>query len=294
MNACVRSGMLYLRMRSAHLKLPNAPNIQQALLGDQRFVTYFPVLGGLGKIYLGPQQVVTSVTMIDPATPGHLAALSEAVKTFPSDAYEASRFPVASAVHAYKLFFGGLETCMAQGTSVTVALVGDALAIPVSALLREEPLHTRNGANLRQAKWLIRDNDFTIVQSVQHFFATHPASGQEPLQTSRAYLGIGDPKFDQKQTSKLLSSAQLRGRFPTPSGSLELAELPETADEIRAASALFGETNSLLLGGNGTKSSFRSMPLSDYAILHFATHGLVKEDVAEFNRCSSCPYTGLG
>jgi CHAT domain-containing protein len=56
----------------------------------------------------------------------------------------------------------------------------------------------------------------------------------------------------------------------------ELPRLPDTADEINALAATLGvDDTAIYLQARASEARVRSMDLSDYRILAFATHGLV-------------------
>lgn len=80
---------------------------------------------------------------------------------------------------------------------------------------------------------------------------------------------------------KLTSDAQVasigqiaRGVFDI--GGTTLEALPAAADEARTVASLLGaSSDDVLVGERATESSIKQMPLSDFRVLHFATHGLV-------------------
>lgn len=65
-----------------------------------------------------------------------------------------------------------------------------------------------------------------------------------------------------------------RGVFDISGTTLE--SLPAAADEARTVASLLGaSSDDVLVGARATESSIKQMPLSDFRVLHFATHGLV-------------------
>src|SRR5262249_51552312 len=113
------------------------------------------------------------------------------------------------------------------------------------------------------------------------------------------YLGFGNPIFNsgQSYTAAIIRQASTRGAKVTRSfrgtgadvSSLSkmLKPLPATADELRAvASALNAPKTDIKLGQDANERVVKSMRLSDYRILHFATHGLMADETALFNEKS--------
>jgi CHAT domain-containing protein len=85
-------------------------------------------------------------------------------------------------------------------------------------------------------------------------------------------VGFGNPV--------LAGSAGSGARSAPTAGPLNdlrnLPPLPETEDELkRIATALASDTGSIHTGGDFTKANVKRLDLSDYAVVSFATHGLL-------------------
>ena len=157
---------------------------------------------------------------------------------------------------------------------MTVALPPDLAGVPLGALLREDPHQALINGDYRNVKWMIRDVSFSVVISARQFLA---AAKRTPTVNSQRYLGVGDPKLNRPG---LVDSAAFGSSAPTRNGVSDFEELPETAQEIKDAAALFPTSiTDVLTGRAGTEEAFRSKPLAQYDVIHFATHGLfVKGD----------------
>ena len=113
------------------------------------------------------------------------------------------------------------------------------------------------------------------------------AAAREP------FLGIGDPSFggvegDRRALQSLQEAAnQCReGELLDPSKLRALAPLPETRDELRmTATSLGAAGESLVLGESASEATVRTMDLSRYRVVAFATHGLLPNEL----RCQSEP-----
>src|SRR5262249_19500104 len=98
--------------------------------------------------------------------------------------------------------------------------------------------------------------------------------------TDMEFLGVGDPVLSgqtQDGTPRALALAR-RGTTHTEHLHQALTELPETSDEVKRVAALFGSRATALLRGDATEWRFRREALSQYRILDFATHALIKDD----------------
>ena len=59
-----------------------------------------------------------------------------------------------------------------------------------------------------------------------------------------------------------------------------LQELPETGDEVQRVAGLFDKWKTRFLRRqSATEEDFRLQPLSEFDIVHFATHGLIREEL---------------
>ena len=253
--------------------------MQRSLADGQAYVGYFPFIGGVGRICVTRGDAVFATSEVTPEVLNDVRTLTGAVTVFPKDAEEAGQFPAAAAVRVYRFMFAGLEQCLVPGTHAIVALPPEFAGVPLGALLRDEPPRRGNGFDLREASWLIRDISFSTVISARHHLATVASANRRTA--ARPFLGIGDPTLVGDRAIKIAATDGVRGSGKAEARVLDFVPLPETADEIRAAAKLFGAADAdMLLGLRGTEEAFRARPLSDYDVLHFATHGLVKDDVA--------------
>jgi len=171
---------------------------------------------------------------------------------------------------------------------------------PVSALSDQDTLFS----GYQEVLWLVRRHSVTILPSVASLRALRslPAGPSD----RRAFAGFGDPWFIAQSagvvarqsdedalvalSSRGASSARqttihLRA-LPNLDGvaSAELARLPrlpETADEVRAiALALNADlTLDVFVGRSANEEVVKTLDLSNYKIIAFATHGLVPGDL---------------
>jgi len=93
-----------------------------------------------------------------------------------------------------------------------------------------------------------------------------------------AFLGVGAVPYELEPPSgsaqRGIMRAVARGVY-TVSG-VHLNRLPSSRQEVMAAEQTLNHTDRsvALLGPDATESKFRSQPLGNFKILHFAVHGL--------------------
>jgi CHAT domain len=256
--------------------------VKRSLLADEALIFHVPAFGLLGKICVRADRSWSSTQQVDTAAIATDARLLRAAltATHPASIEADSQFPADEAVRLGKLLFGGLEECLRASKRVYMVATTDVVGqVPPAALLAEVPPRMGSGFDLRSAHWMIRDHSFARTSSLNAFVATKRLS-----KTRRAtldYLGVGDPVLAQRNAA-LPSGGQIvaRGSVPVQSGALAtLPELPETSEELERVARQFEASKVRILRRDGaSEEEFRLQPLSEFDVIHFATHGLVREE----------------
>ena len=250
-------------------------NLKPLLLDDEALVFYVPARGQLGKICVRADRALSATQRLDATTATTDARLLRAAlaATHPASIEADSQFPAVEAVRLGKLLFGGLEDCLSSSRRiyhVTGAMAGQ---VPPAALLAEVPPVLGSGYDLRAARWLIRDHSFVRTSSIDAFVATKRLS-----RTRRAtldYLGVGDPVL-----SPPAAALPSGGLVAVRDGLNALPQLPETSEEVERVASLFAKAKVRLLRREAaTEEAFRLEPLSEFDVVHFATHGLVRQEL---------------
>jgi CHAT domain-containing protein len=171
----------------------------------------------------------------------------------------------AEAAHAlYRLVFTPDVAAAVAGKAKLIFPAGGALAqIPASVLLKA-PL-----SEGELPAFLIRD----------HAIAVTPGLGlraREAAPARYSFAGIGAPSL----AAPAADRAALRGMTVDIESLQSLPSLPGALEELtRLSQAFTGEETLLLVGAEATEEAVRSMPLSDYRVIAFATHGLVSGQI---------------
>ena len=176
--------------------------------------------------------------------------------------------------------------------------------LPLSVLpTGPAPLPGESGAlfaNHRRIPWLVRTHAVTVLPSVASLGTLR---GLPPGRAGRRpFAGFGDPFFNDRQaaaeagdqcraaadadgTRVCLRAAPDTARLDD-AGIEQLPRLPDTRDEIRGiAEALRADLGTdVFLGTDANESVVKSTDLSGYAVVAFATHGLVPGDLNGLNQ----------
>lgn len=245
-------------------QLPSASELQAALAPDEAFLAVVQGLRvcvrrdslSMARVAADPRQILLDVKLLS-------AALS--AQNAPSDKLD-SQYPAPAAMRLYHLLFDGLEGCLNGAQRLIYVPAGDVAGIPLAALLSEEPPKVAGGGyDLARAHWLVLDYAVSTVTSARDFLSSRKLAGMlaKRAGTTLNLAAVGDPRLD----------------GPAAGALKDLAPLPETRAEVTAIAGLFKSGTDVKLGAAATEENFRSLPLDRYQILHFATHGLLRDDI---------------
>jgi CHAT domain-containing protein len=181
-------------------------------------------------------------------------------------------FDVGAAQELYTLTLGGVAKPLEGANSLVVAPSGPLLSIPFALLLTGKA----DPQALGQAPWLVRRMAVSHVPAPANFVSLRKVAG-----TSRAnspWFGLGD--------FQPIPLGLAERSFPTSScaeSARELAGLPRlpfASKELAAARALLGGNAADELTGRAyTAAAVQRASLSNYRILHFASHALLPAEL---------------
>ena len=181
-------------------------------------------------------------------------------------------FDIEAAHALYRDLIGDLDGVLAARRHVAVVADGALASLPPALLVRAP------AESYAETAWLGQDTALSMISSVEAFVAMR--RDLRPSQARHAFLGIGDPVLaGSGGTHAAISRAAEACR---EGGELDplllkaLPSLPETADElVMVSEALGGDSNLIKTGDEATEAAVRELPLADYRVISFATHGLL-------------------
>jgi len=137
-------------------------------------------------------------------------------------------------------------------------------------LLPFDTLRDSKGAFVLESRTLSYAPAATVLQVLR--------SKSETAAAERTFLGIGNVAYQDQ--------GHISAKVETPTGFKQrlergmsdvfgttLYDLPQTREEVLAASNIMGKDSVLLLGSSATETAFKAEPLSDFKIVHIAAHG---------------------
>ncbi|MCP3951641.1 MAG: CHAT domain-containing protein, partial [Desulfobacterales bacterium] len=208
-------------------------------------------------------------------------------------------FDLAAAYTLYQNFLAPVEAAWSQSRHLLVVPHGPLGYLPFAVLpVRPgKPLgDPRDLSSYRDTDWLVRSHRISTLPSVTTGVALR--SQPEPPPRSRIMAAFANPVFDAQQTPEPADTSSFSNR---DSGSPErvslraivateklmsadlavLPPLPETADEVLSMAQVVGADpqRDVFLGSRATEQRVKTMDLTPYRILVFATHGLKPGDL---------------
>jgi CHAT domain-containing protein/Tfp pilus assembly protein PilF len=194
-------------------------------------------------------------------------------------------YPAAAAYALYQKILAPAAARLAGVHRLLVVTDGALQSLPLSVLVSAPPDHAPAGADdYRALAWLMRDYALTTLPSVSSLAALRQLP--QLARVSTRFLGVGDPVLDGSpggspgQTRGAARRVLFRGALADVAEVRKLPPLPETADELRRIAKTLGAPDSdLLLAARASEPVLRQMPLAQFRIIDFATHGLVSGDL---------------
>ena len=241
-----------------------------------------------------------------------VAAFRRGLSVEAASAAASEQFDLVLANDLYKELLGPAEGVLKRKRNLLVVPTGALTALPFQLLVTAPPAAASGDlAAYRNAAWLAKQNAVTVVPSVSALKALRGFAARD--QAKKPIVGFGDPVFDpgiapapggQRAAAKAKPTRTASAAKPVKTAARAggatrsysdfwqgasvdpallgqaLGPLPDTADEIRDVAKRLGATDSdIFLGRAASEAQVKSLALSDYRIVYFATHGLVAGDV---------------
>lgn len=194
-------------------------------------------------------------------------------------------FSLANAAALYNETLGPVSAQLSSVDHLVVAASGDLASLPFSLLVTSAPANPRDYTG---AAWLIRKTAISSTPSARAFIALR---GAPKASQPKPFLGIGNPTFqgggaNQALALNALAATCQAGGPADPALLRALQPLPETAAEVQAVGRDLGAApDDILMGTGASEPALRAKALDQYAVLYFATHGMLPGEL----HCSAQP-----
>jgi len=148
------------------------------------------------------------------------------------------------------------------------------IIIPDDVLLRI-PFETL--INPKSKKWLIQD--FTIsyspsVSSLREIILRRKMNGYK---TTKDILAVGDPQFNLGESKEDNGQSPIQSFFST--ANINFSPLKYSPLEVKKINNIFKKKSEVYTQAQAKEENIKSLNLSNYKIIHFATHSVIDDKV---------------
>ncbi len=196
-----------------------------------------------------------------------------------------SSFDLDASFELYNGLFGPIAADIAGKPKLLIVPAGALTSLPFQVLVTKKP-DTASPDRYRQAAWLLNERAITVLPSVPSLRALR--SFAKDSRAQKPFIGFGDPVLQRSPGDKRAGRnvQPYQSYYDGSAVDLErlrtgLPALPETAGELQAVARALGASpqDDVKLGAAATVTSVNLLPLDQYRVVDFATHGLVAGEV---------------
>jgi CHAT domain-containing protein len=202
-------------------------------------------------------------------------------------------FDLPLAIRFYNALLGPVASVVRTKRHLLVVPSGPLTALPFHLLVTDPPpgeadIHSL--ALYRDAAWLLRRHAVTVLPSVSSLKTLRAMTPKQ--HAARPMVGFGDPVFDAaakaRRPAKGAPKVASRSYTDFWQGigvdrdklAKALPRLEDTADELKAVAKNLGApAGDIYLRNAASEGTVKRLPLADFRVVYFATHGLVAGDV---------------
>jgi CHAT domain-containing protein/tetratricopeptide (TPR) repeat protein len=244
-------------------------DVQTKLGPNEAFLSY--VIGVNGSFGLLVTQRGLTVRPLAAKADDLAADITDLRKAFVPAVGRVPEFSTKSSYALYKVLLAPFEAQLAGVNHLVVATSGDLASLPFALLVTAEP----RSKSYTDAAWLVRRMALSQVPSARAFLLLHDAE-QKHAAPSQPFFGVGAPAFGGGGKLDALATACLDNGPVSADVLRALPPLPETAGEVNAIGRKLGAgPGTILTGAAASERDVRAAPLDRFAVLYFATHGLL-------------------
>ena len=197
-----------------------------------------------------------------------------------------SSFDLDASFELYSTLFGPILGDIAGKPKLLIVPAGALTSLPFQVLVTKKS-DPASADRYRQAAWLLNERAITVLPSVPSLRALRSFARDSRAQ--KPFIGFGDPVLQRSAGDKRpgRSVQPYQSYYDGSAVDLDrlrtgLPALPETAGELQAVARTLGASpqDDVKLGAAATVTSVNLLPLDQYRVVDFATHGLVAGEVS--------------
>lgn len=242
-----------------------------------------------------------AVPLGKPALAALVGRVRHALDSSASTVGDIPAFDLAAAHAIYAKLLEPVKDAWMPARDLLIVMDGPLAQLPLSVLPTRPTLLTEDRGSpfsaYRAVPWLARTHTVTVLPAVSSLVTLSEIRSRRA--DHRPFVGFGDPLFSRDQAEPPRQELELLTPAPSwpdvtitlrtspraatlsSAGLARLPRLPETAEEIRSMARTLGADleRDVLLRERASEGAVRTMDLSRYRVVAFATHGLVPGEI---------------
>ncbi len=189
-----------------------------------------------------------------------------------------NKFDISNSNKLYNLIIEPIENKIQSKSELIIIPHKSLNSLPFEILLKND---TKNKAKFdyTNLNWFGKKFAISYYPSIYSYFELKSLPNNK---STFSFVGLGDPKFKENkiQLSKKMdiNKVMLRG-IADPDEIRKLSELPETRDELKFIAEIFKDNSKLYLGNEFTEDKIKSIDLSKFKFISFATHAVIANQI---------------
>lgn len=250
--------------------------LEKNIKNNQAIISYFIDKEQLFLNYLSKEKIIIKkIDINENEISNYVSAIRNSILI--DENKRLKKFDFKNSSELYNIILKPIEKEINDKNELIIIPDKSLLSLPFEVLVK----NYSNQNNYTGAKWLGKKYSISYHPSIYSFLNLKNITF-EKTNNKLAFLGLGDPKFkkDEKLASKKTDLTKLMLRNVANVEEIKkMTELPETADELKIISNVFNNESKLLLGKEFTENKIKSMDLSSFKYIAFATHAIVANQI---------------
>ena len=250
--------------------------LEKNIKNNQAIISYFVDEEKLFLNYFSKEKIlIKKIDINENEISNYVSAIRNSILI--SKNKKLKKFDFKNSSELYQIILKPIEKDIYDKNELIIIPHRSLLSLPFEVLVKDYD----NQNNYTSAKWLGKKYSISYHPSIYSFLNLKNITF-EKTNNELAFLGLGDPKFkkDEKLASKKTDLTKLMLRNVANVEEIKkMTELPETADELKIISNVFNNQSKLLLGKEFTENKIKSMDLSSFKYIAFATHAIVANQI---------------
>ena len=254
-------------------------DIQKILNNDQILVSYFFTPFNLQILTISNKK--TEIKVIETKNKDIKNKIQQILSTVKLDkGNQLKKFDFNNASKLYDTVLKPIENLIKDKKDLIIIPHKTLMSLPFGILTKDK-IKQSNQIEYQKVNWLGKKYSISYYPSIYSFYNLKKIKSTN---NENSFAGFGDPEFNSKKEIKLASKSDLSNltmsRGVADADEIrKLSELPETSDELKFIANIFKGKSKLYLRKDFDEEKIKSLDLSNYKYISFATHAIVADQI---------------